>query len=306
MSSRCISASAAERTGEAARQQVARRVIRVVSVLALFGRNRAVELLMRALFGDIVEADGQLYHVDPRDHVCGRLMRRRGCLNPPETWLYKRLVRPGMVAVDLGGNIGYFTLLFARSVGPTGRVITFEPDADNMSRLRRSVTENGYANVTPEMCAVADTVGEIPLWQAPDNFGDHRVRRTAMDRPSVTVPLITLDSYFAPGSRVDFIKMDIQGAEQAALAGAKRVLTENPDIVIAAEYWAEGLREYGGDPAAMLHDLVAMGFRLSLIGAPGTRPTSIEGAANIDQLATSPRTYDLLFHRGELKLTEPA
>lgn len=306
MSSRCIPATAAGRAGEVTRQQTARRVIRVVSVLALFGRNRAVEILMRRLFGDIVEADDQLYHVDRRDRVCGRLMRRRGCLNPPETWLYKRLVRPGMVAVDLGGNIGYFTLLFARSVGPAGHVIAFEPDADNMSRLRRSAAENGYGNVTPEMCAVADTVGCIPLWRAPDNFGDHRVRRTAMDRPSVTVPLVTLDSYFAPGSRVDFIKMDIQGAEQAALAGAKRVLTENTDIVIAAEYWAEGLREYGSDPAAMLHDLVAMGFRLSLIGPPGTHPTPVEGAAGIAELAASPRTYDLLFHRGDLKLTEPA
>lgn len=306
MSSRRIPASAAERAGEAARQQAARRVVRVLSVLALFGRNRAVEMLMRAMFGDVVEADGQLYHVDPRDRVSGLLMRRRGFLNPPETWLYKRLLRPGMVAVDLGGNIGYFTLLFARSVGATGRVIAFEPDAGNMGMLRRSAEENGYANVTPEMCAVADTVGEISLWQAPENFGDHRVRRTAMDRPSVTVPLVTLDSYFAPGSRVDFVKMDIQGAEQAALTGARRVLEENPGIVIAAEYWAEGIREYGGDPAAMLHDLAAMGFRLSMIGEPGTRPTPIEGADGIERLAASPKTYDLLFHRADLVLTEPA
>jgi FkbM family methyltransferase len=303
LSSRRIPASAAERAGEAARQQAARRVARVVSVLALFGRNRAVELLMRAMFGDVVEADGQLYHVDPRDRVSGcaaaaistrpRRGSTSGCCARAWwrwTWRQHRVLHAAVRAI--GGPDGPGDRVRARR-GQHGHAAAAAP-------------ENGYANITPEMCAVADTVGEISLRQAPENFGDHRVRRTAMDRPSVTVPLVTLDSYFAPGSRVDFVKMDIQGAEQAALTGARRVLEENPGIVIAAEYWAEGIREYGGDPAAMLHDLAAMGFRLSLIGEPGTHPAPIEGAAGIEKLAASPKTYDLLFHRGDLQLTEPA
>ena len=305
MSSRQIPVTATARARKVAQQQLARRIIRVVSLLTLFGRNRTIELLMRAFFGDVVEADGQLYHVDQRDRVTGVLMRRRGFLNPPETWLYKRLLRPGMVAVDLGANIGYFTMLFARAVGSSGSVIAFEPDACNMVLLRRSVEQNDYGNIRAEQCAVGETDGTISLWHAPENFGDHRVRRTSMNRPSVTVPLTTLDSYFAPSSRVDFIKMDIQGAEQAALTGAARVLRENPNLVIAAEYWAEGIREYGGDPAAMLHDLAATGFRLSLISPAGTRPQPIEGAEGLARLSGSYKTFDLLIHRGELTLTEP-
>jgi FkbM family methyltransferase len=209
-----------------------------------------------------------------------------------------------MTAVDLGANIGYFTLLLARAVGPGGRVVAFEPDPVNAELLRRNVADNGYAQAEVVQAAVADHDGSMMLWQDPANFGDHRVRAAAMDRPGVPVPVVRLDGALPPGTRVDFIKMDIQGAEQAALAGARRVLTENRDVVLAAEFWADGIREYGGDPRAMLHDLAELGFTLAILGEPGTVPRPVAGEAERDALAAGSKTVDLIGCRSSLRLAD--
>ncbi|HXQ20211.1 MAG TPA: hypothetical protein VN812_00965, partial [Candidatus Acidoferrales bacterium] len=98
----------------AGRYRLMRRVVRAVSVLALGKRKRMVEALLQRFAGDIVEGDGHVLHVHPRDQVIARRLRRRGIWSPAETALSKQLLRPGMIVLDIGANIGYFTLLFAR------------------------------------------------------------------------------------------------------------------------------------------------------------------------------------------------
>jgi hypothetical protein len=116
------------------------------------------------------------------------------------------------------------------------------------------------------------------------NFGDHRVYASHDDamynrgaqRSEVQVEGITLDSYLPSGSHVDFVKMDIQGAEYFALQGMKRVLLENHDVKCMIEFWPHGLREAGVSPSALLQELIQLGFILHQLDHGKATPASLD------------------------------
>jgi tRNA G37 N-methylase Trm5 len=91
-----------------------------------------------------------------------------------ETDLIKKEIDRGDVVLDLGANIGYYTLLFAKKVGDEGRVYAFEPDPTNFSLLKKNVEINGYRNVVLIQKAVSNKNGKLKLYLNEDNKGDHR------------------------------------------------------------------------------------------------------------------------------------
>lgn len=136
-----------------------------------------------------------------------------------ERRLLRRLVRPGQSVADVGANIGYYGLLFAQAVGPSGRVACIEPEPDNVAELRRNVEGNRLANVEVVPVAVGASTGTVSLRGGingavvEDGLGE------------VQVPLRTLDELL--GDRpVDFIKIDVEGYEGHVLEGAARLLEE--------------------------------------------------------------------------------
>ena len=250
------------------------------------------------LFGDLAEAQGHLFHIDPRDRIVGEYMRRRGVWNPSETRLFSREVQPGMCVVDAGANLGYFTLLFARRVGAAGSVFAFEPDPTNLALLSQNVELNRYTNVTVVGKALSDKPGELSLFLSPFNYGDHRLVSTEKDREAIRVPVTTLDEFFPSGTRVDFIKMDIQGAEYAALTGARRVIEDNPRMMIATEFAPVGLKQLGNDPRAFLGDLVDLGFAISVLETGNRGLVPMYGSQALDQLAQREDEVNLFCARG--------
>ena len=195
-----------------------------------------------------------------RDHIMfldrndSLQLAMRGVYEPVTTALITRLVRPGDTVIDIGANIGYYTLIFARLVGDRGRVVAFEPDPDNFDLLARNVAANGYENVTLVRGAVAARAGMLRLYRSATNDGDHRTYDVRDGRTSVEVEAVRLDEYWtADRGTVDLIKMDIQGAEGAALEGMEQVLARNPEVKLLTEFWPGGLAAAGTDP----HDYVA-------------------------------------------------
>jgi FkbM family methyltransferase len=276
------------------RYRVARRLVRGLSVLFVSRRKSAVERMLRGLFGDTVEADGHLLDVEPHDRAVGARLRRRGIWAAAETELCKREIRAGMRVVDVGANIGYFSLLFARLVGPTGRVYAFEPEPRNFELLRRNIARNGYTNVTTVRKAVSRASGRQQLYKSPDNLGDHRLAHGPADRDSIDVAVVALDEFFAGDSRVDFIKLDIQGAEYGALQGARALLARSNPLCLVTEFWPAGIRACGDDPEHYLRELAALGFRLCVIG-PGSRPrlVPLDGPGALHALVQRDREVDL-------------
>jgi FkbM family methyltransferase len=185
---------------------------------------------------------------------------------PLETAFVLHAVLPGSVIVDIGANIGYYTLIFAKCVGQQGTVVAFEPDDNNFRLLTDNVRINGYSNVTPIKAAIADHNGETSLWHNDANRMDHRTYDPGAGWLCEPCFAVRLDDYGPLRSlKVDLIKMDIQGSEPKALAGMTSILTNNPAITLITEFWPYGLRRSGHAPDAFLANLEKLGFRFANI-----------------------------------------
>ncbi|HET9096095.1 MAG TPA: FkbM family methyltransferase [Candidatus Baltobacteraceae bacterium] len=189
---------------------------------------------------------------------------------PLETMLYERLIRPGDFVIDVGANIGYFTVLFAELTGSGGRVLAIEPEPNNARLLRKNVEQRANAPVvTIAQTAVGSEPGTATLYVAASgNLGDNRMYFTeerhgiaaAKDRKTTEVPMTRVDDLVAGWPRVDFIKMDIQGFEGHALKGMTGVLGSNPDVLLFTEFFPYGMRAAGIDPFEFIEQLRSFGF----------------------------------------------
>ena len=174
----------------------------------------------------------------------------------------------GCVAVDAGANIGIYSQFLSRCVGPTGAVHSFEPSPENFRHLSAAVA--GLPNIRANELAVSDKTGRSLLYVSDKLNVDHHAYPTEGEaRKTIPIKSTTLDDYFAAGSRVDLIKMDVQGFELHALRGAKRVLQENRDIKLLLEFWPFGLKQAGGSADELLSFLEDHSFSLFLPGANG-------------------------------------
>lgn len=180
-----------------------------------------------------------------------------------ETSLVKKVVKPDNIVVDIGAHIGYYTLIFAKLVGPTGKVFAFEPDPENFSLLKKNIEMNGYKNVILVQKAIADKNSKIKLYLSEENKGDHRIYDSFDNREFVEVEAIKLDDYLKDYlDKINFIKMDIEGAEGGAILGMKNLLTQNKNIKLISEFWPIGLKRFGITAAEYLKILLTEGFNL--------------------------------------------
>src|SRR5262245_3146727 len=155
-----------------------------------------------------------------------------GTFRPHEFAFPDRMLRPGMVFVDVGANDGYYTLFAARRVGPSGRVVAAEPSSRERAHLQRNLGRNGLDNVSVIPAAIGATSGLADLHLAHGVHAGHNtlggfahddVVRASLER----VPIEPLDAVIPRLglARVDFVKIDVEGAEARVIAGATNVLT---------------------------------------------------------------------------------
>lgn len=201
---------------------------------------------------------------------------------PGLTHYLNTVLEPGSVFVDVGAMIGYYTLLASKIVGWKGQVYAFEPSPDHFAILDKNVRNNRRKrNVTLVEAAVMDfSAKNGPLHLNTKNVGDHRTVYEApneeLEREIVMVEYVSLDDFFKVYEpRVDFIKLDIQGAEPYAVMGAERVLNSNHDLVLITEFWPEGIRQAGWEPDDYLATLVDMGFGLHTVTGDYLEPEEV-------------------------------
>lgn len=213
---------------------------------------------------EVVEVQGSKMVLDPDDRIVSRVIRRDKIWEPLETDLFSRALEPGDVVIDVGANIGYYTLLAARRVGPTGHVYAFEPEPRAFAILQRNVALNGYTNVTLVAKALGRSPGTLRLYLAKRNRGDHRVYDPTGKREAIDVEVVTLDEVLAaePPARIDLIKIDTQGAECSILAGAEQTLADHREATILMEFTPNALVAVGDSPRGCLERLTGSGFAL--------------------------------------------
>lgn len=214
----------------------------------------------------IIEVEGNQMYVDVNSHI-GSQLKERVAFEKYETALFKEQVKKGMTVVDIGANVGYYTLIAANLVGENGRVFAFEPGPDNYYLLLKNIEVNGYNNVIPMQKAVSDKVGTTKLFLSPDGISElHRIYDLHDWRKAIEVETITLDEVFKDkDDRIDVIKMDIEGAEMAALQGMRRILEQNDRLTIFTEFSPTAIRLSPYSPEQYLAELVKYGFKLFCI-----------------------------------------
>jgi FkbM family methyltransferase len=159
----------------------------------------------------------------------------RGDAEAPIQKVVAERLQPGMVFYDLGANIGLFTLLAARLVGAEGRVISFEPDRDAASRLRRNIERNQFANVTVIEAGVWSKSGYVNFVPADSSSPDHGLGRFvvgANDAIGIPKQCLALDDLIGSAPPPDAIKCDVEGAEFEALRGAEKLLRTHRPLII--------------------------------------------------------------------------
>jgi FkbM family methyltransferase len=181
-----------------------------------------------------------------------------GSYEPAETAVMRRLIAPGMSVLDIGANIGYYTLLFANLVGPEGKVHAFEPAPKALRLLRKNINANTLTNVIVHACAAGADITEERLYLNDYNAGDNRIYKSD-GMESVAITVRTIDSLVPENQRVDFIKMDVQGYEWHVIRGAKRIIEgDRPSIVL--EFSPRGIARCGGSAKDLLRYLEHRGY----------------------------------------------
>jgi len=160
----------------------------------------------------------------------------------------RALVKPGMVAYDVGANIGYVTLLLVKAVGEAGRVFALEALPANVERLRRNVALNGMdSRVSIFAGAVAQAEGPVRFLVHPSGGmgkAEGSAGRAGQYQTEITVPGISLDEFvYQQGNPPpQVVKMDIEGGEVLALPGMRRLLAEARPLLLLELHGPEAAR----------------------------------------------------------------
>ncbi len=221
----------------------------------------ANEFIIRKVKSNFAIVQGHKMFLDSKDSL---YLSINGIYEKFETKLIKNEIKQDDIVLDLGANIGYYTLIFAKLVGENGKVFAFEPDPTNFALLKKNVKINDYKNIVLINKAVSNKTGKLKLFLCEDNKGDHRIYDSKDDRKFIEIESIRLDDYFKnQNNKINFIKMDIQGAEYRAVKGMRVLLNENENVKILSEFWPIGLKKSGVEPIEFLKLLLQHGFKIN-------------------------------------------
>ncbi len=248
-----------------------------------YGVGSGLVSLTSAIVGFRTNVDDPLYW---------RLALATGSHEPATRRLFAEIVRPGMTVVDIGAHIGYYTTQFSRLVGPSGRVIAFEPQPRNYEILQRNVS--GRANVTLVQRAASDRQETVALFDDMPDTGGASLRRDAdrteqmrgLASPEDIAPrlntaaaggvdevtTVRVDDTLAELDlrNVDVVKMDIEGAEMAALSGMEGVLRDSARLQIVLELNPPALRTFDVEPEDLCAWLGERSFALHRVADDGS------------------------------------
>jgi FkbM family methyltransferase len=183
---------------------------------------------------EIIELDELSICISSIDEVCG-LLRTAKTYEPGVMAVIDRVLTPGMTFVDIGANIGYFTVLASKKVTDTGKVFAIEPYPYNIKLIQKNIALNQCNNVEILPFALSKNKGFLSYDDSAGNSGNVGDLDSDFANllKSTVVYCMPLDDLIDPATKIDLIKMDIEGAEYLALQGMQRTLNEHTPIIIS-------------------------------------------------------------------------
>ncbi len=218
-------------------------------------------------------ADFKIY-VSTQDPLIGRSIVETKRYEPDVTAVLTRILKPGMVFVDIGANIGYLSFVAARAIGNQGKVFSFEPNQFNCNLLEMSARINGFENVIIYPFAVADTNRSVIY---DDQMGNGTISDFDAERAFVAgrtiARAVSLDYILRDEVAIDVIKLDIEGAEYFALQGARELLAKRRPVIVS-EFSPPQLKSVSGvSGKEYLIKISESGYQLSVIEPDGSLMT---------------------------------
>jgi FkbM family methyltransferase len=178
-----------------------------------------------------------------------------------DAFFVQKFIKPGMTALDIGANVGFFTLMMARLAGDSGRVHAFEPSRTTLEKLRRNIEENAFQNITILEVALSDRVEERALHHDEDP-SQNRFGQVVSPAGEEKVACRPLDAELGPGATFDFVKIDVEGAELLVFRGAEKLLAANPHAPILCEFNDANARSLGFSIAELARFFLDRDYRL--------------------------------------------
>jgi FkbM family methyltransferase len=225
-----------------------------------------------------IETDLGPLWAEKGENVLTEALISTGAWDPTIRGLLRTALSAGDTFVDAGANIGYYTVLASREVGPDGRVFAVEPDPVNLAILRANLDRHACSNVTVLPVAAWDEHADLNMVRPPNEGATARVGSGVPGGDRVTAA--PLDDT-VPG-RVDFLKIDTELTDHIVVGGAQRLLRENPAMLITVEFHPWEDTHTGDSPTQVLEVYEGLGLSPYLITPPGdgVMPTTYGRIAN--------------------------
>lgn len=194
---------------------------------------------------------------------------KRDAYEPNVTAVFLDRLRPGMHVLDIGANVGWYTMLAASLVGSSGSVTAIEPNPDSAKLLEASRRANSFDNVTVIQVAAGREQELLVLHGAYSDAMTSAAGDAAVLTGSTTVPSFKVDDLIPRGRTIDLVKIDVQGAEYSALLGASELIRRcHPTIV--SEFSPTMMPGMSGvDGRQYLRFLLDFGYKVSIIEGGG-------------------------------------
>lgn len=208
-------------------------------------------------------------YVDTQDQAVGAHIAH-GAYEPHVTQVFRTYLEPGMRVLDIGANIGYFSLLSSSIIGENGHVFSIEPNSNNCRKLQASKSINKLSNITIMQVAASDDTTLLAMNTSYSN-GTTSGLSSEIDilMRSSTVPAFKIDNLKDFDEGVNFIKIDVEGAEYKALKGAELMLTKFKPMIVS-EFSPTAMPSISGvDGITYLKYLSSLGYNLNVIDPSG-------------------------------------
>lgn len=224
----------------------------------------------RVLVKCIIAGAQVAYYVEADDRLLAPWFIVSGAYETELTSFFVASLKPDSHCIDVGSNFGYFTCLMARFC-PSGKIIGIEPDLHVMQLARDNVLINGFHETTEVMLAAAsDHEGQISLHRRKTRSGNTSITKASAEFLEIlgeaeseefSVKAVRIDSLLEKmNGRVDFIKIDVEGAEPLAMRGAQQTIALNPQLQIVMEWSPGQISGAGFDVHEFLRDLERQGL----------------------------------------------